>query len=230
MSGGAGGSIQDMIVRYRYNMNQLRRKNRFKKERTFRNINPEDIKIPNTKIKTKKATKEQLEKIKKRTIREEKKEKYVQITLLLVSIVLFSFLVFKIYSRISESNKNEILNQQQLQTSQALEKYNNYIELITGGDKYLKQNLWSNALLYYTEALELFPQDYDAKYRIALVLTYKCQSKNKNCNDAKIILDSLINVYPKKSELFELRASYYYILGDSLKAEQDYNTIDKLMN
>ena len=131
---------------------------------------------------------------------------------------------------ISESNKNEILNQQELQTSQALEKYNNYIELITGGDKYLKQNSWSNALLYYTEALELFPQDYDAKYRIALVLTYKCQSKNKNCNDAKIILDSLINVYPEKSELFELRASYYYILGDSLKAEQDYNTIDKLMN
>jgi predicted Zn-dependent protease len=225
-----GGSIQGMITQYRQNMSLLRRTKLFKKKRPFRSINPEDINIPKTETKTKKATKEQLEIIKKQIIKQGRKDRFFQIVIFAGSIILFSFIAYQVYSIISTSNSNEILKKEQLRKRQDQEKNETYINLIVAGDKNLKENKWNNAILYYNEASELFPNGYESKYRLALAMTYRCQHKKVNCKKTKTLIDSLIKDFPKKSELYELRASYYYIFGDSIKAELDYKTIDKLFD
>lgn len=64
--------------------------------------------------------------------------------------------------------------------------------LISDGDDYMENGKWHNAIFQYKKALELFPNNYDAKYRLGYAYTYRCRNEGKECIKGTEYLDKLI--------------------------------------
>ena len=65
-------------------------------------------------------------------------------------------------------------------------KRSDYLFFIRDGDKYIEEEKWHNAIFQYTEALKLFPKEFDANYRLSLAYSYSCSYEGKKLQGSKL--------------------------------------------
>ena len=218
-----------MISSYRSNRKLRQKKSFFERDRTFLNAKKEYIKAAgNVDVKT--ATKEQLSAIRAKIILQRKRDsiKAAIIILALVPIVIFG--VVKARQSYISSQEFAMEKNAEVRKAEDTIKRNKYLECIDDGDKWLRKNHWHNAIFQYRAALNLYPSDFDANYRLVLALTYRSQQTNQSNSEALNLVNKLIKSRPDDVDLYKVRTSLYYVMGDTIKADADFKTIDRLTN
>tara|TARA_R100000306_G_scaffold260_4_gene638 strand:- start:17335 stop:17949 length:615 start_codon:yes stop_codon:yes gene_type:complete len=199
-----GGSIQGMINSLSNNKKLLRSKRLFSKEKTFLSLKQEYLKAADGKIDFKKATPEQLESIRKKLIKEKKKEALLFIGILVIVIGIFSYVGFKLMQPVTVQNKT-----QQIATFK--KKETKYLFFIEKGDEWFKKGRWHNAIFNYKDAKALFPNDYSVNYRLVNAYSLQCEQEFKNCHTAKTLLDTMLAKHPNKQKaLLEIKNRLEY--------------------
>ncbi|MFY8187902.1 MAG: hypothetical protein ACOVLC_08075 [Flavobacterium sp.] len=207
------GSSQAMIDSIRNNKMLLSSKSLFKKERTFLSLKSEYLKSNYGNFEYKKATKEELLAIRNKIIRDKKKQFMIKMIIVTVfmfflSLIVYQFVEYELDSK-EKNQKFQFLKDQK--TFYKNEK--EFLSLLKYGDDWFEKRHWHNAIFCYKKAVELFPSNFEGNYRLALAYSLQCEFDFKNCNEAKMFLDTLYAEFPnKKDELASIkdRLSYEY--------------------
>ena len=226
-------SILDMIIRYRNNMNQLRKRRLFKNGKNYFHQSKDAQFSKDTKLDMSPASEQQLNAARKLAKKGNKTELFLTITLLLVISTMLLFLGRILYADMqntSDFTRLELQAREELKIKAEKEKQSEYLADLTKGDNYLSENKWNSAIYRYTKALECYPTSYDASYRLALAYCYSCQEKEKYCEEASELLRELIYTYATQTELLALKAMQLYAHGDSLEAFEIYKKIDLIQS
>jgi len=96
-----------------------------------------------------------------------------------------------------------------------------YLEYLVSGDNWIEDDKWDAAIILYEKALKIYPESYDAKYRLVLAYSYKCERMKFDCHLGKTLTRKLLIANPKhKNELVKLDSIFTsnlsepVILGD----------------
>ena len=192
------GSIQGMTTSLSNNKRLLRKKNMFRPERTFLSLKRAYIKSAGGEIELKKATKNQLRAIRNQIIKERRKNWYA-----FYIIFLFLFLIVGLITY--NSIQNTIIAKEKAKEIELAHKKERSLLLISKGDYWLKKRSWFNAIFEYKRAFELLPDDYSVNYRLAYAYSLRCENEFEDCKKGKKLLDKLINQFPEKPELLQLK-------------------------
>lgn len=198
-----GGSIQGMITSLSNNKKMLRRKSMFRTERTFLSLKKEYIKSAKGEIKLKNATKEQLNIIRLKVLKERRNHRN---SLFIATAIVLSIVGFLNYKYVNYSQEAEAMNKE-ITLNQQIEKFHT---LIADGDVWLQKRDWHNAIFQYNNALEVFPNEYSVNYRLVFAFILRCEDEFKDCKKGKKLLEKLIRQFPEKSELLILKEKLEY--------------------
>jgi len=199
---GGEGSMQAMNTILRNNRNLLRKKSMFKRDQSFFKARKEYLKAANGEIDFKKISKSELRKIREKVIKERKFEnlRVWMITLaILIPIIAFGVYIsnqFKIENELHFEQEQLIIAEHQFD-----KKKDNYDFFIEEGDKWIEKKNWRNAIYQYNNAVKVFPEKYEANYRLALAYTYNCKFENKDCEKGNRLVDRLLEVAPNDNDL-----------------------------
>jgi tetratricopeptide (TPR) repeat protein len=221
---GSEGSILDMIIRYRNNMNLLRTTRFGKSGNRFREARKAYYRAASGKLDFKKATPEELQAIRLKIRKQKRNNALVFVSLLIIVLVFISFGIFKMVSGAREDNLRAFEKHALLKKSKS-EKLANYIST---GDSLYKLNDWAAAYFFYSQAQKLVPNNYEIEYRLALAKTSECAHKRMGCIEAGERLEKLIRIFPDSAELYRLRVSKAFTLGDTASANRDFKILDDL--
>ncbi len=207
------GSLQGMRSVLRNNRQLLRKTGLFKKDTSFLSSRKEYLKAAKGSVDFKTISKSELRALREKVIKNRKAEslKAWLITLVvLVPIIVYGFYISNKYShRIKQKIQTEKLKndkaQQILLEQNQNKKLNRYSFIINDGDQWIEKKNWNNAIYRYKEAVELFPDEFEANYRLALAYSYHCQYKNKDCEIGKMLTIRLLKYFPEKVNLIELK-------------------------
>ena len=205
------GSMMHMIITLRNNKKLLRRKGMFKKERSFLQSNKEDFSTTASGIPTEAISKEKLASIRSKMIKARKKRNlrlglFIGVSLPLVLLMGFFFLEdFSFgFDRLENTGPNQInLAMKKAETSE--DKYLYYME---DGDRWLQKRSYHNAIFQYKKAVELFPSEFTALYRMAVAYSYQCQYEFEGCEEGMEIAKKLEKVYPNSEEIKKVKAVF----------------------
>lgn len=195
---GGGGSIQGMAIILRNNKKLLRKRNPFRRGTGFERLRDEYRNYSSGKVESRPLSKKELLEIRERIKKQNRKENIrLGILAILVLFVILgsTFLLYRSIQATQEEQNNHILN---IKT----EKYLFYIQ---DGDEWLNKGHFNNALFQYFLAKEIFPNEYDVNYRIALVYGSKCKYEDSSCSKGLRQLKELEVQFPEKNELKKLR-------------------------
>jgi len=200
-------SAKGMIDSLRNNRKLLRKKSRFKKDRTFLSLNENDLKGAKGKPTFKAYSKEAIKNIKSKFKRRRKRENvffaFLGLLGLFFSILLGTFLVKDV---VQERNKSR---QEQIQKNERV-----YLRYIEFGDRWFSQGKWKNAIFYYKQGVEVYPNDYEMNYRLLRAYCQFCKNDLEDCALAKELLDSLLIRFPEKEvQLSEQKAILNFEYG-----------------
>ncbi|MDY7395054.1 hypothetical protein UMM65_07360 [Aureibaculum sp. 2210JD6-5] len=202
---GGEGSMQSMITILRNNRNLLRKKSIFKRERTFISTRKEYYKAAKGKIDIKNASKQDLKILRERIIKQRKREN-IRAWVVTFSILL-PIIVFILYSS-NETRKDKtksIENQKEMYLN---EHFNEYSYFLEEGDKWIEKRHWNNAIYRYQQAVKLFPNEFEANYRLALAYSYNCKFEKKDCETGKKLTHRLLKNYSEDKGLQELKIDF----------------------
>ena len=202
---GGEGSMAYMIASLRDNKRLLRRKRLFEKERTFLNIKKEYYKASQGRIDFKKASPTELKKIREKVIANRKSENRTKLIVFCFSFFFIGIIISKIIE--VENNRANMYNESNLEI-EWIEKTEKYLFFITDGDKWIQNKNWNNAVFQYKEALKIFPDEYDANYRLVLAYSYLCQNKNLECKKGEKLVQKLKKQFPDKNEILEIETIF----------------------
>jgi predicted Zn-dependent protease len=222
---GGGSSALDMINSLRFNKNQLNKESRFKKEWGLAGIEKSYTKKESGQLYFKSPTKKEMLEVRRDILVRKRNERLVMFGLW---ASLFVFVVCGSYYVLTMSAPRATPVKKEMGPSVEEVKNDRYSYFIGAGDAWMGQNKWYNAAFEYKKALEVYPGNYTAKYRLATAYAYHCQTEGTNCEAFISLINGMVSSYPDKNELYELRASYYYHLGDSALAESDLAKADSL--
>lgn len=201
-----GGSIQGMITSLSNNKKLLRSKRLFKKERSFLNLKKEYLKASDGEKNLKKASKEELLRVRKKIIKERRRENVLLITVGITLMSAFSYFIIHL-----KEQENIAIKKQQTLEFKKNEK--EFLSLISKGDEWFENGKWHNSIYYYKKAKDIFPKNYDINYRLVRSYSFECQNEFENCEKAKNLLDKLFQMYPnREKELLEIKGILGYEL------------------
>lgn len=207
---GGENSVMDMIVRYRQNMEMLRKKGMFRNGKNYL-IAKEEYTHRKGNLDYKKATKEQLLEIRTR-IKKERKHAWLQfiVTFVIVASV-FILIMVKIGSVVFAPNQGQTRAEKfELERLETQNQYNFYI---SDGDNWFRKGKWYNASFEYKKALSIYPNDYVAQHRLAISYLELCRHRYKHneidyCNHFEVLINQLITEYPKADSLLLLKRDF----------------------
>lgn len=203
---GGGGSIAGMIASLKANKALLgTRRSYFDAKKDYLRA------VKGMKITYKEATKEELNAVKVKIRNQQKAEK--RRVLIVLSIVV-PIVFFGIYKMLDSVDKG-IVKERIIEKDLLVEKYHFHIN---DGDKMIKLKKWNNAIFQYTRALEIFPNELDAQYRLSLAYVYKCQYENEGCVWADSLVSRLIIHFPNDIKIQDLK--------EALKEHNNFSTKD----
>ncbi|MCW5520960.1 hypothetical protein J1N09_14010 [Aureitalea sp. L0-47] len=192
------GSFPGMMSVIRNNARLLRKKKLFKKSRSMFDNKPLDFggkgAIPNEGVDP-----IVLRRIRERTIRERGRRRLKFAAFLIVALPVIFYLGYKTFHNFSFG-----LPALTVKENSARDLSKEFIFYINDGDAWLKKWHYHNALFQYNKALELYPGDYDARYRIAIAYSYQCQYEFTGCEKGKTLVEELKREFPNRSELLEV--------------------------
>jgi len=207
MLGGGASTVLDMIMRLRSNNRMLRKTNLFKKGESFFEKRKNGVRSPSRKLIFKTSTTEQLIEIRKQMAKSRRKERLVVCGLFILAVSLVYLLVTSLDPFSSKNPyQEELARKQRLEEKVQLDNYKFYLE---DGDQWSYQNHWNNAIFQYKKALEIFPHDFAANYRLSLAYVFSCRDTKENCQIAEKMIDQLIETYPENPDVQQLVSIYY---------------------
>jgi len=209
--------MMDMIIRYRNNMNMLRTTRFGKSRNKFRDAKRAYIRAASGKIELKKATPEQLQEIRSKLRLQKRNNLMVFTAILAVFVPLISFGIYQMISNSQEVNSQTVKAHALLKEAES----DKLVAFIFSGDSSFQINDWNSAYYFYFQAYKLIPDDYHINYRLAMAKTYECIYQKKGCLEAEKRLTTLIKFFPDSAELYRLRISKAYALGDTVSAKRD---------
>uniref|UniRef100_UPI00404A40D3 hypothetical protein n=1 Tax=Gelidibacter sp. TaxID=2018083 RepID=UPI00404A40D3 len=201
---GGTSSAQGMITSLNNNKKLLRKKRYFKKERSFLNLKNEYYKAAGGEMNFKTASKQQLAEIRLRFIQRRRKEAYISISIMVFVLTLIAYFIFTQIKTDKQVVSKVNAAQQQINKD-------NYLFYIADGDEYLKKNEWHNAIFQYKKALEIFPNEYHIKYRLAYAYTYRCRNEQKDCETGLAYIKDLMKTYPNTDDLIQLKSTLEFL-------------------
>ncbi len=208
MSG--GGHMQAITQSLRENRKLLRRKKIFDKEEGFLAGQKKFHKAPKGKVPSKKISAEKRRKIGEYIHQHAKKQwrRFLipfSITLLML-VVLRSFALsawnsgaFHPYPHYSE--REQFKNREEKRKA-------DYLFFINDGDRYLHEKHWNNAIFQYKKAGALYPQEYDANFRLLTAYSYKCLNESTDCTAGQVLAKKLLSLQPDNTDLQEIAAIF----------------------
>ncbi|MGB0918459.1 MAG: tetratricopeptide repeat protein [Flavobacteriales bacterium] len=199
------------------------RSNIFERGGRFSRVRKEYLASIEKNLSYKTATPAQLAEIRSRIVQNRKEARIRGILIVLAFTPFIAIGGYFMIQSIQESNLQAREFQIARLEAQNLIKRKKYADLVLDGDLWLRRNHWHNAIFQYKVALELFPQDYGINNRLAIAYTYRCRAEKQNCPEAKAFIDKIIKAHPDDPKNYELLASYYFGLEDSLKASNALN-------
>ncbi|MBU2997885.1 tetratricopeptide repeat protein [Cellulophaga baltica] len=128
------------------------------------------------------------------------KEKSKNLSLLFITVVIIGFLIYSVVDHFNTIDNNA-------KKIEFTSKRDLYLNLIDEGDSLLNKKDWQDAIYNYQKAYDLFPKEYDINYRLVAAYSYRCNDEFIDCKEAKKLLDKILNEYPNKAELLELKTS-----------------------
>ncbi len=195
-------SIPRAINLLRYNKSLLRKKSMFKPESSFLRTKREYYKAAEGKVNIKQATPEELHLIRKKVLKNQKRELLKVYLVFGIVLLTLGFFVLK------NQNVNEPISQYAQLTyekDQGIRTLDQYEFYISDGDEWLEKKHWHNAIFQYKKALELFPSSYDANYRLAVAYNYRCLASQSNCDESIARIAYLHQKYPQSEALYKLQ-------------------------
>ena len=168
----------------------------FKKRATYRSIKKEYLKASEG-LDLNKATPLELKRIREQ-VRQKRKEVFrlrliavliVVPLVLLMGIGLLRTTSFYPASKDPSEEKNQSI----------------YLYLISQGDYFMDTQEWQKAVMRYTRARDLFPEEYAINYRLALAYTYSCYYERINCEAAKFAIARLEEDFKADEKAAELK-------------------------
>lgn len=207
------GNIEGMRVILRNNREMLRKTGLFKKDRSFLSSRKEYLKAAKGEVELKTISKSELQAIREKVIKNRKVESIkswlITITII-IPIIVYGIYISNNYKRQTEQ---EIYHQKLLKEKNnqlLLEQKRNknlkkYFLIISEGDMWLRKENWNNAIYKYKRAVKLFPNEFEANYRLALAYGYRCQNENKDCDLGEKLTNKLLKYFPEEANLIELK-------------------------
>jgi len=177
------------------NRKLLRKKNRFKRERTFLHIERTAYKWKTFTMKSKKSSAALLSKIKLEADYARRTSLLLHLGTILVCISVVLALVYTVYKndkRYMAAQKNNPV----LTESQKL-----YLTYIDKGDGWLRDGKFDASLYYYNKAKAIFPNHFDIHYRILYNYSTQCEQMFTNCENANALADSVYTTFPDKIDV-----------------------------
>lgn len=199
MSFGGAGSVMDMIVRYRNNMNMLRKKSLFKKKSSLFEDAAQQTSGIQRPLHFKRASPEQLISLRRRLQKERKRNRLL--TILFVFIILSATLYGAFHLLPSGKSAAEVAWQRENDQK----RHDLYLYYLQDGDHWLSKRNWFNAVYQYKKAAEVYPGEFDALFRLAMAYTYQCEAEDENCEKAQALVERLIKVQPQNTKLLSLQ-------------------------
>jgi len=202
--------MMHMIITLRNNKKLLRRKGMFKKERSFLQSNKEDYATSNIGIASQEVAPEVLEKIRLKTIKERKRRNRKFAFLLCIIMPIIGYLGYLFLNNFSfgfahlDNYGSEIPKEK----TSLIAKNDNYQYLLTDGDSWLRKRHYKNAIFQYKKALEIFPSEYAAHYRLALAYSYHCQYDFEGCEEGMEVVKKIEKAYPNSEEIQQVKAVF----------------------
>ncbi|WP_291117017.1 hypothetical protein [Flavobacterium sp. UBA6135] len=192
------GSTQAMITVLKNNKALLgNRKSLFRSKKDYISSKKTYSSISGEFFDYKTASPELLEEIRQKFIKERRKEAIKNGLLLafIISVCIFLTYIFFI-SETNSLNKssNEIKPKETKQ----------FRLIIKDGDEWIDAGNYENAIIQYTRAAKLFPNQFEVEYRICLGYSYLCRYDQKECEKGKEIVLKTIEKYPNENKMKEL--------------------------
>ena len=210
---GGAGHMASMNTILSNNKKLLRKVSIFKKDRSFMSSRKAYLKALDGKVDIRKLSKQELRSIREKVIREREKEETKNLiisVLIIIPIIILSYNLYNNFIQYQDKRLNDnfvpdkeleqIIIQQEKQ-----EKIDKYYFFIDSGDDWIEKRNWKNAIFQYKNAVQEFPEKYEANYRLALAYSYNCKFKNKDCDKGLILVDRLLKVTPNNSNLMILK-------------------------
>ncbi len=202
-----GGSVQAMLTILRNNKLLLRKKNIFKKERTFLSIKQEYIRAIPGPYHFKHATKEELKRIREEVLKNRKKDALKEWTwtgiVVLFLVVLSVYIFISIGSYLFPTPTPEINSLTQVQIQK--ENQERFTFFVQSGDEWMQNLQYGNAVFQYQNALELYPNRSEIKLKLAEAMTYQCYYDGRDCEKAKAYIHTLQLTIEDSALLDELK-------------------------
>ncbi|MCB9186882.1 MAG: hypothetical protein H6601_09065 [Flavobacteriales bacterium] len=212
--GGDFGSIQAMRDALRANKALLGERIRyFERGKQFAEIKKAYQKAKKENSSKKVISKEELEEIRHRVVRIRRKDQFIKLSIFSGVLLIVGFIVY-----LNRDFLKPETNHQTIVTIDSIERRERVLYCIEDGDRWLRKNGWHNAIFQYEEALRLSPENTAVKKRLAMAYTYRCRATKVDCEKAKTSIEELIKSEPTNPKNYELLASYWFGVEDSLAA------------
>ncbi len=198
-----------MVITMRNNLNLLRKKRLFKKGDDFFSPDGSDYTTSNRGIPSEPISKEKLLAIKK-DIREQNRKQRKRIALILLITFPLSVLLIYYTFKDFEFGFPDISSQTELAQKELTkqQKKDRFLFFLNDGDKWLTQKKYHNAIFQYKKALELYPSEYRAHYRLAVTYSYQCQYEFKGCEEGYALIKKLETQFPHATELESVKTVF----------------------
>lgn len=204
---GGFGSINHMIVTLRNNRNLLPAKRSYFRKKDYKAIKNEYYKAVGGSFNIKKTSPEQLKAIRKKIRSKRKREAQQFIILLCLGLPLIAFTLYITFNNFHFGfPKLEQVKEVDIEKA----KQEKYLFYINDGDTWLKKEDWYNAIFQYKNALKLYPNDFDANYRLALSYSYRCQYEFEDCEIGKKLIDKLEKQFPNNEDIKAVKAIFVH--------------------
>ena len=215
-----GGSAQAARDSLRLNKIQLgNRPKMFKKEWSYFKVKSNYIEASGGTEQYKKLNNFQKKLIRAQIRKEQSADRKQMITLMAIIVAIFIVSLLKL-EYFSDSKINErkgiILEKKRIEQGEK-----QYIEYLVSGDNWIDDDKWDAAIILYKKALIIYPDSYDAKYRLALAYGYKCERMKFDCDLGKTLVNKLLLDNPihkkelmKLDSIFSVNMSKPVILGE----------------
>lgn len=202
---GYGGSVLHMITTLRNNKSLSRRPKAFSKLREQINQQTDKKRF----VLDKKASPEELAKIRKEIIQQirieqKRKKKVLLSTISLSTILLLVFIKLAFFSSFNFSMTYKPKERTTTKKLSTEEKAAKLIFSIEDGQKWLNENHFNNAIYQFKLAKEIDPNSYEAQVGLTESYLKKCKLLNEDCEEAKLELDNLTRNFPNRTIPFEL--------------------------
>jgi len=215
------GSAQGANTSLRYNRGQLgKRPNMFKKEWSYKNAKKNYVKASGGNEQYKKLNNFQKKLIRNQIRKEQSADRKQMITIMTIIVAIFIVSLLKLEygpsDTIIQERKVIKLKKQRIEEGEK-----QYLEYLVSGDNWIEDDKWDAAITLYKKALIIYPDSYDAKYRLVLAYGYKCERMKFDCDLGKTLVHKLLLDNPihkkelvKLDSIFSVNLSEPVILGE----------------